>query len=350
MTSTETARRWTRRLTAAVVACAVSAAAPTAGARAADPESRPFPVDRTTILRDDTAVFHVEGRRRIPKNVEITVLKGVQILGRGEGATLEVEGRLKIHGVEGKPVVLADVVIEPQPVFQEIKVSQIDLKGRAGITNPADKPCAGYFMIELVTFPAAPGLDLTMSGGTLEMATVSSRVPVSVKAVDTPGTTKGNAVKVEIRGCAQDAQFARTGLQGGLTIESADEVIVRLSRLGGMVKIHDWRKSLIFDGNKVDAYELALTQPVAGRFRLAQLFKCDVYSEKVRFSAPPAKPGETEDVTFERFHFARAAGTDRASVMKVVEDGTANPAENGVRAKVGKLNDRPLELGGPKPE
>ena len=340
-------RRSSALCTAGLVIAALGSGPAVAGG---EREPQPFPVAKTTILRDEDAVFYVEGRQRIPKNVEITVLRGVRIIGRGEAPTIEVEGRLKIHGVSGTEVQIEGVTIEPQSEFQEIKVSELKFTGGATIRTPQGKSCNGYFMLELFSIEAEPGLDLTLTGGSLEMSSVSSRVPVHVKALDTPGNSKGNSVKVEIRGCGQ-SDIDVYGLRGGLVVESVDEVIVRLSRLGGgLVAIRDWRKSLIFDGNKVDAARLEFTQPVAGRFRTAQFFKCDVYSDKVLFAAPPANARQTEEVQFERFYFERTGGTDRASVMKVVEDGTEKPAENGVRAKIVKLNERPLELAGSRPK
>src|SRR5262245_44014468 len=66
---------------------------------------KPFPVDRTQIVKD--GVFVVEGRKRIPVGVEITIQKGTKIVGKegkdGPGV-LEVEGKLTVQGVYGAVV------------------------------------------------------------------------------------------------------------------------------------------------------------------------------------------------------------------------------------------------------
>ena len=320
-------------------------------ARAGDAEAVPFPVEKTTILRNEKAVYFVEGRRRIPKGVDLTVLRGVRIVGRGKDATLEVEGNFSAHGVFDREVVFENVTLVPMPVFGNIRIDQTIFSG-GGVVCPESAPCSGYFMLELMDFVNGAKLDLTVAAGSAELSSVCADAPVRIRAVDTAGD-KGNTVKVEIRGCIQDSRFkcqphgGRVGLVGGLDLQGANEMIVRLSRLGGaLTAVRDWRKGLIFDGNKVDSKRLELTQPAAGRFSKAQLFKCDVYSSEVVFSAPPANAKEVEDTPIERFWFLKAP-TDKAAAEALIQDGADAPETNGVRVKVGKLNERPLQLAGP---
>ena len=336
---------------AAAILCAASAA----GAGNDPPAAIPFPVDKTRILKVDDAVYFVEGRRTIPQGVEVTVLKGAQILGRGKDATLVVEGGLKIHGVTGLEVAIEGVTVEPAAKFDAIRIDEAIFRKGGGIRTAAKVPCDGYFMLELLDFTDTAALDVTVAKGSVEMSNVCSETPVSLVAVDDP-TTHSNTVRFEIRGCVQGKDTecrphtSRCGLRGGLVVEAANEIVVRMSRLGGaLASIRDWRKSLIFDGNKVDARRLEFIQPVAGRFKVAQLFKCDVYSPKVVFTAPPAKAGETEEIQFERFCFANA-GLDEKAVEAVVEDAADAPGKNGVRVKITKLNERPLGLAGSIPK
>lgn len=335
---------------AAVLTCATLA-----DAGNEPPAAVPFPVDKTRILKVDDAVYYVEGRCTIPQGAEVTVLKGAQILGRGKDPTLVVEGGLKIHGITGKEVVIEGVTVEPAAKFDAIKIDETIFRKGGGIRTAAAAPCDGYFMLELTDFTDTAALDLTLRAGSVEMSNVCCESSVHLAAADDP-TTKSNSVRFEIRGCVQGKTTecrphkSRIGLRGGLVAESADEIVVRLSRIGGaLASVRDWRKSLIFDGNKVDARRLEFVQPVAGRFKVAQLFKCDVYSPKVAFTAPVAKPGETEEIRFERFCFADA-GLDEKAVEDIVEDAADAPATNGVRAKITKLNERPLGLGGSVPK
>lgn len=346
-----------RALRASIVAAtlAVVTAVPCALAGDEPTPAEPFPFAKTTILRDEHASYYVEGRVRIPKGVEVTVLRGIRITGRGKDATIEVEGSLKIHGVHEREVILDGVTIQPCQVFDEIKIDMTAFTKGSGLRTAKDVPCTGYFMLELLDLDKTSAVDLALKAGSVEMATVCSESPVRIRAVDTPGE-KGNTVRVEVRGCEQESllkcpihQGVR-GLVGGLDVEGANEVVVRLSRLGGdRVRIADWRRSLIFDGNKVDAKTLAFEQPVAGRYRVAQFLKCDVSSTSVRFAAPVEEPGETEEFPVERWWFARTK-SDRAEIEKLVDDAADAPGRNGARAKIGKLNERPLELAGTQPD
>src|SRR5688572_11119507 len=96
-------------------ALAAAAAMLIPAARAEDPAvEKPFPVDRTQILSKEKSVYTVEGRVRIPKGVEISVLKEIIVKAKGSApAVIEVEGSLTVHGVFSREVIFEDVTIEP---------------------------------------------------------------------------------------------------------------------------------------------------------------------------------------------------------------------------------------------
>jgi len=75
-------------------------------------EERPFPADRTVILRDERIAYIVSGTLTIPAGVEVSCQKDVHILGRGEEATIRVEGALKCHGVAGRDVIFEEMTDE----------------------------------------------------------------------------------------------------------------------------------------------------------------------------------------------------------------------------------------------
>ncbi len=339
---------------AAIAFVALAAVPPTAPAlpAAAAEDEVPFPVERTAILKEEKTVYFVEGRKRIPKGVTVTCLRDVHIKAKGPGAVIEVAGALQLTGVQGREVILENVTVEPAATFDTIKASQTIFRGGGGIVSPSGKPIDGYLLLELMDFVGGARLDLTMSGGSVELSSVCADDPVSVRAVDLEGKT--NTVRVEVRGCIENPHFkcqphgSRVGLRGGLIVAGAEQVVVRLSRLGGaLTSMSDWRESLIFDGNKVTSTALEFRQPAPGRFGKGQFFKCDVYSEKVTFSAPPAEDPKKRDFALvDRFWF-HGIKEPKEILEKVVVDGEDDPAKNGVRVKILKVNERALELAGP---
>ena len=78
------------------ILCLLMAAPYAAGAGRRGKEI-PFPVKKTTILRKEKVVYTVTGRVRIPDGVEITCLRDVHVVGKGKGAVIEVQGKLKVH-------------------------------------------------------------------------------------------------------------------------------------------------------------------------------------------------------------------------------------------------------------
>ena len=335
-----------------LLAVAFGGAFVAAPARGGDqPIDLPFPVGKTQILRNEKASYWVEGRIKIPQGIEVTVLRGIQIRGKGQGAVIEVEGELKVHGVQRREVIFENVTIEPAPVFDAIHMDQTICRGGGGIVVPKDKRARGYVLLELFDFVAPSVLELRMDGGSIELSSVCADLPVVLDAKD-PADGTPNKVKFEVRGCIQEPRFecqphgGRVGLVGGLLASGANEMVIRLSRLGGaLTSVSDWRQILIFDGNKVGSRRLEFVQPVGGRFATGQFVKCDVYSEKVKFSAPFAKQGEFEDTRVDRWWF-RGIDDPKQVLEKVVED-NGDDAENSVRIKFPKINGRALELAGP---
>src|SRR5262245_35775426 len=91
-----------------------------AGSDAGETRGKPFPVNRTQIVKDGVVV--VEGRVRIPVGIEITVQKNTKVIGTGDQPTIEVEGKLTVQGVRGEQAIFEDVTIELQPKFTELNV------------------------------------------------------------------------------------------------------------------------------------------------------------------------------------------------------------------------------------
>lgn len=312
----------------------------TPGAGAGDRE-RPFPVERTTILREEKIVYTVEGRQTIPEGIEITCLKDVHVKGVGDGAVIEVEGALKVHGVGTREVIFENVTIELAPNFKDVQMDMCIFREGAQVRTPKDVAVDGKLFLELNEFRGGSTIDVTFASGSVDIASLCSDAPVRVTAVD-PEDGPPNKVKVTVRGCTQ--QNEHLGLRGGLIITGAHDATVRINRLGGdLCSFRDCR-TLMFDGNKVDAKTLEFVQSGEGTFRRSKFLKCDVYSDTVKFHSAQTEKKDPDRITVDRWWF-RGETNPREILGKIVLDGTDDET-NAARVRLVKPGERPLELAG----
>jgi len=323
-------------------------------ARAEGPPARErvFPVERTQILSVEKTVYTVEGRVRIPRGVEISVLKEVIIRAKGETpAVIEVEGSLTVHGVYKREVIFENVTIEPCPTFTQITMDMTVFRGQGGGIKTAEgKPAEGPLQIELFDFREQASMDVAMASGSVVLSSVCSDTPVRIRAQKQPGKEK-SLVRVFIRGCPQDPHVrctphgSRIGLVGGLEVDGGDDVTVQLSRVGGsLAAVRNWGQRLIFDGMKINSSKLEFSHTRAGQYQRVQCAKCDIYSSEVSAFAP-AEKDVRDTFTMDRCWF-KGLTDPRVVQEKVIKDGSDDPTKNGVRVQLPKVNDRPLELAG----
>jgi hypothetical protein len=308
-------------------------------AAAAPGEEKPFPVAKTVILREEKAVYTVEGRVRIPKGVNITCQKDVHIKGRGGStAVIEVEGTLELQGVNAREVILEGVAIEPCERFTEINADSAIFRGGGGIRTPKDKAVDGKIFVELCTFQTGALLNVSLSGGSLDLSSSQFHDPVTVRGVDPPGA-KGNRVRLFARGCT-----GTYGFGGGLVVENVADVVIQFSRLGGgLTAVRDWGGPMRFDGNKVNSAALEFTHSQPGRMPRATVVKCDIYSDRVK-ARSPASSSVRDALLLDRCWF-KGGSDPKVIAEKVLKDGSAD-AENGAILVLGKVNERPNELAG----
>jgi hypothetical protein len=319
---------------------------------AAPQETKPFPVDRTQILSVEKTVYTVNGRVRIQKGVEISVLREVVIKAIGETpAVIEVEGSLTVHGVKGREVIFENVTIEPCANFTQITMDMTIFRGTSGgIKTARDVPCAGPLQIELFDILDGAAMDVSMASGSVVLSSVCSDTPVKIRAKKSPGKEK-ELVRVFIRGCPQDHRVpctphgGRIGLVGGLEVDGGDDVTIQLSRIGGaLCSVRNWGQRLIFDGIKINSTKVEFSHEKAGQYQRVQCAKCDVYSKEWHATAP-VEEGQKDTFVVDRCWFGGIL--DPKEVMeKVVRDADDEPANNGVHVVLPKVGKRPLELAG----
>jgi hypothetical protein len=301
----------------------------------------PFPV-RTTILREEKVTYVVEGRVKIPVGVEITCLRDVYIVGKGSDAVIEVEGRLKVHGVGSREVIFENVAVELKPKFESVHMDMaIFRKGSALRTTP-DHPSTGKrFFLELVDFKGDASLDLTVKDVPITLSSVCSDRPVHIRAV-TPDGARENKVKLIVRGCTQGT--GHPGLIGGLIVEDVYDACIRINVLGGALSAFRRCRTLIFDGNKVTSKKLEFEVTADSDFRKTKVMKCDIYSQKVT-AVSPVNPDKTRDQIFMDRCWFRGIKDPKKVREQVLQDGEGDD-QNAVRILLNKVGKRPLELAG----
>jgi hypothetical protein len=338
------------RLAAALFAFLLAAGR--AGGAPAD-EGTPLPVGKSTILREEKSVYTVEGRVRIPRGVELSVLKEIVIKAKGDKpAVIEVEGSLTVHGVDRREVIFENVTVEPCPQFAQITMDMTIFRGNTGgIKTGEGQAVEGPLQIELFDFTGRAAMDVTFAAGSIVMSTVDSDAPVKIRAHKPPGKEKNN-LRVFMRGCPQDSRVhctphgGRVGLVGGFEIDGGDDVTLQLSRIGGsLASVANWGDRLIIQGLKVNSTTFSLSHRKAGMFQRVQFANCDIYSSAFTVSAPPEK-GVKDSITVDRCWFKGV--TDAKKLFAdVIKDSEDDPAKNGVKVILVKAEERPHELAGP---
>lgn len=317
-----------------------------AAAAASAGNEKPLPTSRSRILNERGVTYVVEGRRTIPWGCEISIAREVTIVGKGD-AVLEVAGSLQIHGVDGFEVTIKGVRIEPAPMFEQIRLDKVIFVQGGGVLADGKKPVRGSIVVENTDFAPGVRLDVAMTGGQVLLLNAMFREPARILAARTEG--KRNALKVSINGCYYHPQIGdksnrapRSGFLGGLFLTGVSKGLVRNSRLAGDKSLFLDCPDLTFDGNKVNSTELVFQTTVAGGLGRTKVQKCDIYSNKLVFRAPPR--ASKQRILVDKCWFrdlTRAKDVD----ARIVVDGK-DDEDCGAVATLKSIKKKPLQLAG----
>jgi len=133
-----------------------------------------------------------------------------------------------------------------------------------------------------------------------------------------------------------DVSLGQVGLEARIGLLACFH---HVNRTGG---VHG--RTLQLDGVKIDSKRLEISHEVAGELRRTKVLKCDVYAEKVKLHSPKSEDGTRDRVVFERCWFRYR--TDPREIHEQVLEDTADDPRNAASVVLGKVNARPLELGG----
>jgi len=312
-----------------------------AGVAAAQGTELPLPVARSTTLNQEKVTYVVDGRKRIPWNVDIAVQRDVRIVGRNR-AVLEIEGHLTITGTRDREVVVEGVRLEPVARFRELHLTDCIFRGGACVRSPDQSTVEGTLQIENTTFEMGCTADVVFHAGEITLLSTVSVEPLSFAAKPRPDG-KPNKVKFEAQTCFGSVRGSNFGLGGGLVLDGIDDATVRnCNLLGAKTSLRNCRR-LVVDGSKVSSAIFEIRQDEAGRFAGTKVMKCDFYTTNVMVWAPGGG-GNEEKLVLDKCWFKGIEKADEVHAT-VIKDGNDDPT-NGVRVALQKILERPLELAG----
>jgi hypothetical protein len=314
----------------------VTAAFLAAGRSHARDEEKPLPVGRSAQIKEGT--YFVEGRQCVPKNVKITLFKGVKVVGRGGAAVIALAGTLDLHGVRDAGIVLEGVTIELQPEFGMLDAQHAEFRDTCGgIVTPPDATAAGRLKLVYSSFQPKAKIDVSLTDGRVEINGTTAYSPVSIRATAAQGA-KGNSVTVAVENCCYP-----TGFGAGLRIEGAKRVEMLTTKVEGDVFALVDCDTIVLDGLLLQSKTVELHQSVRGRFARTTVERCDFQCGKVVLTAPTADLNP-ETLTIDNCWF------DGVTVPSKVKERFINDravtSTSGVVAQLQRINANPLTLGG----
>ena len=178
-------------------------------------DDKPVPLRASGFISKGT--YTIEGRQKLARGIKLSVHHNTRIVGKGDGAVLEVEGTLKVTGVEGGRVIFENLTIELAERFNDVNIDNAKFKGVGGIRTSSRKAVSGKLHIEEVDFERGCPIDLTFQAGTIDFLNTSFLASVNVKCVKPP-QAKRNMVRVSVQSCQ-----SRSGIARGLFIDGAND-------------------------------------------------------------------------------------------------------------------------------
>jgi hypothetical protein len=298
-----------------------------AHAESPPPGAVPFPVERTGKLRaKDGPVYYIDGPTVIPKNVEVTVQLDVEIIGIN-GASLDVQGGLKVHGTQDHWVKISHVDFSPtRSPSRGLHLDMVDLTD-CRFVHAEDQGIRGTVVIENGAMQRDCVFDVAVIEGALKLMTIDAGVPWKIRC--TPPDPKRPQIEIQIRSC-----WSR-----GLELSGPADITIRHSELKNGV-ICRGVSTVVIDGCDVTIGALAFHQAATDSFKGLTLSKCNLFEGSGLLFERPANPeGKKEKVKLDKFYFGPKEGgapiVDKEALAALIEDGTDKPERN-VVAVLGK--------------
>jgi len=286
----------------------------------------PFPVDRTTKLTARKGpVYYIDGPTVIAKKAEITVQLDVRIVGIN-GASLDVQGGLKVHGTQDHWVRIDNVDFSPtRESHLGVHLDMVDLRG-CRFVHGEGEGFTGDLTIENGAMQRDCAFDVCMHTGTLKLMTLDSGIPWTIRCASPDPKTK--PILVQVRSCwarnvrlsgACDATFRHSEIKDGLRCSNVTEVVVDGCDLTDTLAVHQGPDDV---------------------FKKITLSKCNLFDGcTLVLHREPNEDAKKEKVKVDKFYFGPRDGggalTKPDDVAKRIDDGE-DVAHRRVVARVGK--------------
>lgn len=295
-------------------------------------DAEPFPLGRTTTVKGLGTKYYIDGPSVIPKNAEITVQRGVTIIGIN-GATLDIQGGLKIHGTQDTWVTIHAVDFSPTSMpRKDAHFDMVDFRG-CRFQHADDQSIGGGITIENSCFQRDCTFDVRITGGFLKIMTVEFGMPCRVRSIRDKENRK--PIEFEVRSSWMKAihfsgpamaNFRHSEIRGGLHCMNVTQVVV--------------------DGCDISE-TLSFQQAAEESFKKLTLTKCNMFGEATVVCARPAGPKvKKERVRLQKFYFGPKDGPglrDKDDIQARLRDGS--DAEDGnVTIQAAKPNKRSHKL------
>lgn len=300
-------------------------------------EAKPFPL-KTVTLKTDGETFFVEGRMVIPSNAKVVSLRATTVTGRGDDATLVIEGELQMRAVTGGSVVLENVKLELARGFHALSLMQTEMRGTGGIVSDEKDAHEGTVYVSGSKFVGSTKVALRMTGGTAAFSGCNFAQQVSIQGV--PRSEKApSQLEFGMQGCKGDKE----GVLGGLRVVGIKEANLAFNDLAGAECLFSDVEKLKLYGNNVRSERCEFAQSKPGRFGGSDIEADDFRSKRIVLTAPP-KPGAPERVKFTSCWFG--GGTDAKAIRaELFEDAGTDP-KIGAIAELQKVVATPVGMGG----
>ena len=306
----------------------------------ADGSEEPFPVAKSAILRGAGTIYFVEGEQTIPKGVEVSVQRGVRIVGRGEGAVLRVEGTLVMQGTLGSEIEVKDLDLVLAPKFQQVRTGYCDFLS-SNILTAEGGSSAGKLQIENALVTGGSRIELTFHEGVIRLLGLSALLPTKIVCVPPEGGSESQ-VEVWASNCFQST--AAAGITGGLSVTGAAKLSIRTCRIAGELASFRDCRAITFDSNRIDSKRFELLAGRPEELGSLKITKCDIYSRSVVLRAAKGDSSVIARILFDRCYWGGLLDP-RKILEEVVTDGD-DESDNATRARIGKIQKRPVGLAG----
>lgn len=280
-----------------------------ARAEEAPANSQPFLTTKSTTLRGQGAVFVIDGPTVIPKGVEIGVELGTRITGIN-GASLEVQGGLKVRGTQDHWVEIRNVDFSPtRKPLKGLHLDMVDLIG-CKFVHTEGAPFVGELTIENACMQKDCTFDVRMQQGKLNLMTITWGVPCTVRCEAPEGKRPDILVQL------------RSSLMRKTTLHGHGDATVRHCEVKGGLVCHNMLQ-LVVDG--CDFYgRLEVSQAPDESFKKVKFSKCNMWTgANVILKRPLAEKQKKERVFLQKFYFGAKSGgppiTDKKKIEQLVQ-------------------------------